>query len=1139
MAEQNTSRNSKRTILSILAGLLLVFFLGLFLLPNLISTDWAGNKAKQIVNSRIPGQVDFRNVSLSWFNGIQCQEFSYDNPDKGILIKVADISMSKGLLGLATNYREMGEVTVKEPNAYVYLQEQPAPVEAGTGAPSETKEAATTEKRGQDTGTGSNSTPLTFPAIEGKLNITGGAVTAVLPDKKEKHVLKNLNLQLKVNGRENLLDYLVAFQSGDDTGQVKGQGTVTLPEGDLSKLDKIQSEATLDIDNWEITDLLSILAAIADMPTGSGLLNGHMKISGSTETAVQIQGNLTGRQIRLQGGPLKSDTPSFELIEAVFDGEKTASAFTLNRLALTSPLATGTATGFFASDNKKEIDSQAVIDLAEVFAQFPGTLNLKEGIKISTGKIDLIAKVTTTDEATLFEGSARLDKLQGLSGKKKLSWNKPVTLIARGEQSQKGLRLENFTVQSSFLNGSGQGDMNHMQIQLKADIGAALVEIEKFIQIEDWKSSGKMDMNLQVDTKTESVRSITGDVNIKDFALRQKDRVIAPPGGFKANLTTDLVLDREMRPREMLDTVMDFQSWIGSGAVTFKNFIPASEGARVQINDLGFKGAFDLGHMSALLQSLDALPQDTRLTGKSDIDTRLSIKGNRVELGDTTVDTKDFILQRTKQKFSEKKIHLTTRGVIDLGEKSAALKPVELQTSTGHVTIPELLLTDWSRLEESIKTNGSIELDLGMLTTLLGDAVKLPPGTTVAGKGAVTMNVDLTNAQQQSVQLNGLFGPLAITSHNKPLVSEDNIQMVLDLNGDVRKKNFTLNKLEFSSVPVVLNATGKVTPDKKEHLLISEGSIGFDLKALSSYLKTLADVEVEMTGVTKRPFTLKARSINGEWTDIPQNADFSTSFYAESIRAFGMHIASLEVPIRLADSLGEVNIQGTVNRGRIALKPVIDFSAEPHMMSIPDNSSVLTGVGLTEDMSNDLLAKLHPVFKGAAVSQGTVDLTMQSFSWPLDAKARKDAAFTGTLIFNDTRLQAGGLLVPLLAVMKANEREIIVGDKPVEFIGANDRVQCSPMEIKIKEYTIMLSGSIGFDQSLDYIAQIPVTRKMVGGDVYEYLEGTYISVPITGTVSKPAINRNVVQAALKDLIGQAGKKQLTEQAGKLLQKLFQ
>jgi hypothetical protein len=223
----------------------------------------------------------------------------------------------------------------------------------------------------------------------------------------------------------------------------------------------------------------------------------------------------------------------------------------------------------------------------------------------------------------------------------------------------------------------------------------------------------------------------------------------------------------------------------------------------------------------------------------------------------------------------------------------------------------------------------------------------------------------------------------------------------------------------------------------------------------------------------------------------------------------------------------------------MSLKPTIDFSNEPPVVSIPENSTLLTGVGLTEDMSKDLLVHLHPIFRGAAVSRGTVDLSMQRFNWPLHEETGKDAAFAGTLTFNGVKLQAGGLLVPLLAVMKVDDREITLSDQPMAFVGENGRVSCSPLEISVNEYVLKLSGSIGFDQRLDYLAQVPVTRKMVSGDVYKYLEGTYISVPIGGTLSKPAIGENLVQTAIQDLAIQAGKKQVTDQAGKLLQKLFQ
>ncbi len=1095
-----------------------------------------------MINGRLPGQIEFKNLSLSWFNGIQCQGVIYDNRNEGILVKAVDITTSKGLLAIAINYKEIGTVTINNPIAYLFLDEKSAPDKTRTV--SKKHNTGITKTSPGQTGNQKTGKPvesnsaITFPAIEGQLNITDGAVIAVSRDIKEKPVLKDLKLQLNVAGPENLLEYLITFQSGDGEGEMKGAGTITLPTGVNFKPEKIQSQTTLDIENWEITDLLSILATTGNLPTGSGQLNGHLSISGSTETSMKIAGNLTAQKIRLQGGPFKSDSPSLERVEVQVEAEKTGSVFTLNRLVLTSPLASGTASGTFTTQNKKEFISRTVIDLPQIFAQFPNTLNLKQGIKVSNGKINVNANITTSDKTTFFDTSVRLDKLQGVAGKKILAWDKPVTLVAKGEQSPKGIRLEDFTVQSSFLNGKGQGDFNHMQIQLTADISAALKEIEKFIQLENWKSSGKMDLNLQVNTKTEALRSVTGDIKIKDFVLQQKNRVIAPRSTFKANLATNLSLNKEMRPRELLDTTMNFQSWISSGTVTSKTLMLPSDQTNIQIRNLGFKGTFDLGQLSTLLQTLDILHEDTRLAGKTDIDTRLSIKDDMLELGETTLDSRDFFLQRAGQKFSEKKIHLTTSGSVNLKKKTAILKPINLTATTGHIAFPELVITNWNQLENGIKTNGSINLDLGVLTPLMTDVLKLPPDTAIAGQATIKLNIDLTDARQQFIQLDSTLESVKVSSKDKQLLSEDAVRLILNLKGALRDQNFSLNKLEFTTHPVVFNGAGKIAPDNQERILTAEGAMTLDLKALSGYLKSLTDLDIEMTGAARRPFTLKAKSVNGQWIKIPNNAELTSSFYAESIRGFGLHIEALELPIKLTDSLGEVDIQGTVNKGKMALKPAIDFTVDPPVILIPENTVILTDVGLTGDMSNDLLAQVHPLFKGAGVSQGTVNLTMHNFSWPVDTAVRKDAAFAGSLTFNDVKLQASGLLTPLLTIMKANEREITLSDQPMEFVGENNRIHCSPLEIKTKEHSLMLSGSVGFDQSLDYIAQLPVTQKMVGGDLYKYLQGTFITIPIGGTVSKPSIRNDVVQSAIKDLIRQAGTKQITDQAGNLLRKLF-
>jgi len=1135
MADIHTSRKKRSIIFPILASLLLIFFLGLFFLPNILSTDWAGSKIKQVASSRLPGQVDFEKLSLSWLNGVQCRGITYGSRAEGLLVKVADITIPKGLLGLAINYKELGLINIKDPKVSVYLDEKAAVEKQDGQIANKTPQKNGTSQPGRSE---KKNGPILLPPFGGKLSITGGTVTAVYPNAKEKLVLKDLKFLLTVDGSKNLLDYLVGFQAGDGAGRVNGEGTITLPAGDITNLAEIQSQAVLDIENWELTDVLSVLGSVTGIPTGSGQLNGHMGVSGSTKTALQIKGNLVGHQIKLRGGFLKTDTPSLENVEVKVDGEQVGSILTINKLALISSLGTGTASGSFDSLGKKEVAGSAVVDLAQVFAQFPDTLNLKKGIKISQGKIDIKAKVNGVDKNTFFDGSIYLKKLQGVAGKKKLAWNKPVTLEIRGKQSPEGLQLENFTVQSAFLNGKGQGNINQMKVQLTADIGLALKEIEKFIQLEGWKSSGKMDLNLQVETKTESLRSLAGDIRIKDFMLQQKDRIIAPRHTLKANLATDMRLDEKMRLQETVNTTVDFQTWAGSGAATLKSFIPPFEQASVQLKDLGLKSSFNLNQVTALLQILSVLPENTRLAGKVDLDTLLSMKENMIELDSTTMNIEDFLFQDDKQKFSEEKIHLATRGSADLNKKTVTLKPVEIKTSAGRIAFPELLITDWSQLKNGIKAKGSIDLNLGPLTTLLGDVLKLSPGTVVSGPAAIKLNIDLTDTQQQVVQLDGTVGPVKVSSKDKLLLSEDSIGLAIDLQGDLNAQNFRFSKVELSSLPVTLGAAGRVVSDKKEHLLTTEGSISLDLEALSDYLKSLADLEIEMTGSVKKPFSIKVKSTGGKWVDMPKNTDLSTSFHADTIRGFGMNIKPLDISIQLADSLAEIDIKGNVNGGKMGLKPAINFSADSPVISIPENTSILTGVGLADGSSGDHLAKVHPIFNGAVITQGSVDLDMQSFSWPLDKAARKDAEFVCSLTFHDVKLQTGGLLTELFEIMKANEREITLDDKPMECVGKNDRVLCSPLEIKTKEYSITLTGSVGFDQSLDYEVRLPVTEKMVGRDGYKYLQGTFITVPIGGTVSHPSLSKNFVEDAIADLIIQAGQKQITEQAGKLLEKLF-
>jgi len=94
------------------------------------------------------------------------------------------------------------------------------------------------------------------------------------------------------------------------------------------------------------------------------------------------------------------------------------------------------------------------------------------------------------------------------------------------------------------------------------------------------------------------------------------------------------------------------------------------------------------------------------------------------------------------------------------------------------------------------------------------------------------------------------------------------------------------------------------------------------------------------------------------------------------------------------------------------------------------------------------------------------------------------------------------------------------------------------MTLDAEGYQLKIHGSVGFDKTLDFIARIPVTKKMVGKDAYRFLQGTTIKVPIRGTASKPHLDETAFEQATGDLMQQALRKNLEKGAQDLLKNLF-
>ncbi|MBW2337961.1 MAG: hypothetical protein JRF47_14605, partial [Deltaproteobacteria bacterium] len=415
-------------VLSLTAGLLVVALIIIALLPAIVSSDRMKPFVIRKVNQQLPGQLQLESWSVSWFGGVEGQGIIYDNRPDGLLVQVSEIKTEKGLLGLIMADGELGAVEIINPAVVFYLSDM-------TGARDSQKTPPVTPS---PESIPSAKEDAFIPVFYGKLKITNGSILTARADGNEKLVVKNLDLILDAPGPQTPITYHFSTESGDGSGRASGEGTLVLDADDPLNTQKFQSNSKLSINNWPVEDVFDIIASRAGFPSAKGHLNADVSLTGSRAESLHLIGQMAMAQVQLRGGPLGSDAPTVKDILIDLDAVGNNNSLSLKNLTFRSSLANGSATGRFDGEDQRRLGGQADVDLAEVFSQFPATLKLRKGTKITKGKMALSANIETTRAGTAFEGDARIDRLQGISAGKKISWNKPVTVNTRGEMGREG-----------------------------------------------------------------------------------------------------------------------------------------------------------------------------------------------------------------------------------------------------------------------------------------------------------------------------------------------------------------------------------------------------------------------------------------------------------------------------------------------------------------------------------------------------------------------------------------------------------------------------------------------------------------------------------------------------------------------------
>jgi hypothetical protein len=1098
-------------------SLFFVIFVGLVFLPAILSSNLLKPRILESINRHLPGRLQVAEWRFRWFSGIEAKGIVYDHRQENLLIEIAALKGYRGLAQLLADTGNLGGIEVVKPQVVFYLAHK---------QPSELSDKSKSSASGG------------FPAFSGILKISDGAIHTVNSAGGKKTVVKDLDLYLDISDIEKPIAYRVLLKSGDAVGSLSGEGTLSLSANNPLDLKSIKTDAHLKITNWELEEVLEIMASRGNFPSGKGRLNADLAIRGSAAKVMGIHGKLSMNRLELRGGPLGADHPRVKGVTTEIDGTISKGVLSLNQLKLQSSVANGSVRGEFADRGQNLLEGSVDINLAEVFSQLPGTLKLRKDMTLSRGKLALSASVKSAEKVTVFESSARLDQLKGLHRGKPVAWNKPISLKARGETNAQGIRLDNLSLRSSFLNADGQGDIRNMQVTLTADLAAALGEIKKFLDVSEWDGSGKLFGRLQVNETDSETSAATISLDIRKLALNRNRAPILAEQDIKADFSATIPSGEGLAVRKFQKPTLSIQSSLARGKFSAAHFQLNSAENLPTADDLSIDGDFNLQQISNLLQNFNSLSDNARLAGTAHIQASGSMVARHLVLDRMRLDTRNFRYHDGQKTLRDDRLTVETSGKLNFETKSARFAPVEINGSAGTITIPELAISDWSDLQKDMKTRAKARLDLAKLTRAYGDFIQLPQKTQIAGKGAFDLDLDFSSPKAQHLKVDADLSPFQLTSDTLPPISEDHVRLKANLKRSPDGKALTIENIQLNSTPLSLSAAGNLDQAGSRKKLDASGKINLDLKMLSPYLQQIAGPQITISGKGDNPFKLKMVSGKARWTDALKQTDFNGSIRADSIDAFGLGISATEIPLHIANESAVAKLEATANGGQLDLEPKIDLKKEPYMLSLPPDSTLLKDVEITDAMAERLMSKIHPVFQGSVQAQGHVDLYMQHFRWALDKKDRDKTSFAGTLRLKGVRAKSTNLLSGLLALVGIRGNEMDFGDLDIDFAVRNGRIETSPIRLEIDGYPIELRGSVGFDKSLDYTAKLPITPRLVGDKAYRYLEGVTIDVPIRGNTKNPDIDESSMQKATAGLAEQALGKSLEKGVQNILEQLL-
>lgn len=426
--------------------------------------------------------------------------------------------------------------------------------------------------------------------------------------------------------------------------------------------------------------------------------------------------------------------------------------------------------------------------------------------------------------------------------------------------------------------------------------------------------------------------------------------------------------------------------------------------------------------------------------------------------------------------------------------------------------------------------------------TLRGEDGLWSIDTDAAGKNLVVM---------EATAKNQMVGPVRNPTASGPVWAEPSASVRGVFRYDANTGGAIADAVQVDTPWLSTTVDGHIIWNDLLGEVVLKGPSQLNTSVAAQRLSTLSGQDIRLQGVHSAPLDIiLQRRPDGQVTaDIRSSIGWDKGS-VEGI-GFGASTASLVItdtsttvqPTTVPMDLGQLHLNGRVHYGDDGLW------IEQQAGTFAEN------IQLDPQTARKWLKYLTPLAADATEISGTVSVDLNRCVIAPNDPARSHVS--GQMSVQHAELNAGPLADQVIAGIdqlknlsrglaaapptSRSRRLLSMPAQVVEFELKDAVVTHRRMYFAIDDASLVTSGSVALDGRLNLVAQVPLEASWLGSDV-QSLAGETVTLPVSGTLSRPALNTAAIAQTVSSLAIKAGQREaenyLQQQMNRGIDKLF-